>query len=110
MTFKLAIVALLICTACHSSETEPPQRKNIEVVGASECLSSITIALELPIATSPVWVDRIGTVEFGPFGAKNFFRVMEQLRREECVRAIRQRPCKNEGSDVNTCSTPERLS
>ena len=110
MTLKLATVVLLACAACHSDETKPPQRVNIEVTGSPECLGSVVGRLDLPAVTMPVWSNDRGTMEFGPFEAAEFSKAVKRLRTTKCVQAIRQRPCANGLSDVDMCHAPERRS
>ena len=110
MTLKLATVVLLACTACHRDETETPQRLNIEVTGSPECLGLATGRLGLPAATMPVWSNGRGTMEFGPFEATQFSKVVKQLHATRCVQAIRQRPCANGLSDIDMCNAPARRS
>ena len=108
MMLKLATIVLLACAACHSNETKPPQRINVEVTGSPECLGRATGRLGLPAVTMPVWSNDHGTMEFGPFEATKFSEVVKRLQATKCVQAIRQRPCANGLSDVDMCDAPER--
>lgn len=106
MRLQVATAALLACAACDRGATEPPKRVNIEVTGSAECLGSLVSDLDLRMATTPVFTDNIGRMEFGPIEATEFPKVVDRLRAAKCVQVIRQLPCTTPLSDIDWCNAP----